>query len=62
MKPSKPILALPGWLAALALCAALTACGGDDSSPAGAQQPAQPSQPSQPGQEPAVTPKLRCAP
>ncbi|EHP38104.1 hypothetical protein OR16_39129 [Cupriavidus basilensis OR16] len=58
MKPSISFFAQPGWLAALVLCATLTACGGDSND----SKPADPAQPGQPGQPPAVTPQLRCAP
>ncbi|QOT78892.1 hypothetical protein [Cupriavidus basilensis] len=54
MKPSISFFAQPGWLAALVLCATLTACGGDAND--------KPADPAQPGQQPAATPQLRCAP
>ncbi|MGO4331642.1 hypothetical protein AB4Z48_25790 [Cupriavidus sp. 2TAF22] len=59
MKPSISIHALPAWLAALALCAVLSACGGDAGDNNAAQPPAKPAEP---GAQPAVTPQLRCAP
>ncbi|WP_323120377.1 hypothetical protein [Burkholderia alba] len=61
----------PRWLAAALVCAALAACGGDDSAPsAGSGKPATPpvgsddpsAKPGEPGQPPATTPSLRCAP
>jgi len=54
MKPSISFFTQPGWLAALVLCATLTACGGDSND--------KPADPAQPGQQPAATPQLRCAP
>ncbi len=53
MKPLISLLARPGWLAAMALCAALAACGGDS---------ADNKSPAPPGEPAAVTPQLRCAP
>ncbi|WP_454753025.1 hypothetical protein [Cupriavidus necator] len=71
-------LARPHWLAALLLCTALSACGGDSddsattSSPNAA--PATPGAPGtggnpghgngsdRPGETPAVKPQMRCAP
>ena len=70
-------LARPHWLAAVLMCAALTACGGDSGeSPTGSPNaapitpgapgtggnPGQGNGSDQPGETPAVKPQLRCAP
>lgn len=47
-----------GLAAALFLCAALTACGGDDTPPANGQPGGTPTQPG----EPTVKPQMKCAP
>jgi hypothetical protein len=58
-------LARSRWLAALLLCAALTACGGDSAdnptgTPGGSTET--PTGGNEPNQPPAVKPSIRCAP
>ncbi|RDK10455.1 hypothetical protein [Cupriavidus lacunae] len=70
-------LARPHWLAALLLCATLTACGGDSGESPSASPTAAPTTPGapgtggnpgqgngsdRPGETPATKPQLRCAP
>ncbi|AZG15575.1 MULTISPECIES: hypothetical protein [Cupriavidus] len=55
----------PGLLAAVLLCAALAACGGDSDSPATPGTPGTPNTPGNPGtgaSTPEVKPQMKCAP
>ncbi|MGO4761652.1 hypothetical protein AB4120_03845 [Cupriavidus sp. 2KB_3] len=58
VRPPKAPRPLAGLAATLLLCAALTACGGDDTPPTAGQPGGTPTQPGQPTD----TPKLKCAP
>lgn len=62
MMQALPTLSRARWLVALLLCAALAACGGDDT-PGTLDKPgAAPNTPEAPGKTPETKPQLRCAP